>query len=119
MPRLAACREVHTGSRCRQLINRFRSINTISPSTFTRPARGCSKVHDDRKPHVINKGGPSGEPGMTMSESSSIEDIISLLTAAQSMAEDAGHLELAGQIAIAIGEALQIAMNSAESLIPR
>jgi hypothetical protein len=49
---------------------------------------------------------------MTMSQST-IEDVISLLMAAQSMAQDAGHHELAGQIAIAIaiGEALRIAMN--------
>lgn len=54
---------------------------------------------------------------MTTSQSASIEQIISLLTAAQSMAEDAGLLELAGQIAIAIGEALRIAMNSSGSLM--
>ncbi|AMS42487.1 MULTISPECIES: hypothetical protein [Aminobacter] len=48
---------------------------------------------------------------MMQSHAISVEDIISLLTAAQSMAEDAGHFDLAGQIALAIAEALQIAVT--------
>lgn len=51
------------------------------------------------------------EPDMMQSHAISVEDIISLLTAAQSMAEDAGHFDLAGQIALAIAEALQIAVT--------
>ncbi|AMS39301.1 MULTISPECIES: hypothetical protein [Aminobacter] len=52
---------------------------------------------------------------MIASHSVSVEDIISLLTAAQSMAEDAGHNDLVGQIALAIAEALQIAMTLSRS----
>ena len=52
---------------------------------------------------------------MIASHPVSVDDIISLLTAAQTMAEDAGHNDLAVQIALAIAEALQIATVLSQS----